>query len=239
MPKADIKSSQLQQDTTKEKHESAQQKQQKRLLPKVLFENLKRMAKAIVATLGNQCEVIIHDFTDLERSIIWIEGDITGRQIGGSLTDLGIRKVRDKEYDDLTNYQTRAPDGRTLKSSSVFLRNDKGQVVGAFCVNWDVSTLVAAEQVLENLTLFTHDEPIEETFVDDVTAILESMIEEAIAEVGKPFALMEKSDKVALVKTLDQKGAFQFRRAVPIVAERLGVTRQTIYNYLGEVESHE
>ena len=38
-----------------------------------------------------------------------------------------------------------------------------------------------------------------------------------------------------LVALLDQKNAFTFRKSVPFVAQRLKVSRYTIYKYLGEL----
>jgi predicted transcriptional regulator YheO len=47
---------------------------------------------------------------------------------------------------------------------------------------------------------------------------------------------MSKSDRVQVVKLLDERGVFQLRKSVPLVAERLGVTQKTVYNYLTELE---
>lgn len=217
-------------------YDIAHSSQPERLLPELLLTNLKKLAKVLVATLGNQCEVVIHDLYDLEHSVVWIEGDVTGRKPGAPMTDLGMEKIQKGETADLPNYRTETADGQLLKSSSTFIVNEEGEVVGAFCINWNVSTLIAAEQVLKNLVQITDGEPVKETFVDDVTEIIEKATERAVLEMGKPLALMEKVDKVSLVQLLDQKGIFQLRRAVPIVADLLGVTRQTVYNYLEEAE---
>ena len=43
--------------------------------PKSL-ETLKRIAKGIAGVFGNRCEVVIHDFSDITRSVIHIEGTV-------------------------------------------------------------------------------------------------------------------------------------------------------------------
>src|SRR5215212_7308520 len=107
------------------------------------FENLKAIAQSIVQTLGeHSCEVIIHDLTDLEHSIIWVEGNVTSRCIGGAMTDLGISKVRAGDFQHAINYVTHTEDGRTLKSCSVFLRDSAGKCWGAFCINVDITPFV-------------------------------------------------------------------------------------------------
>ena len=45
---------------------------------------------------------------------------------------------------------------------------------------------------------------------------------------------MSKEDKIDLIARLDEKGAFQVKRAVTLIAEELGLSRSTIYNYLAQ-----
>ena len=43
---------------------------------------------------------------------------------------------------------------------------------------------------------------------------------------------MTREEKQALVRYLDDRGAFALKKAVEAVAETLGVSRFTVYNYL-------
>jgi hypothetical protein len=61
---------------------------------------------------------------------------------------------------------------------------------------------------------------------------LHQLIRMGEASIGKPAAQMSRTEKQRLVRFLDDRGAFLIRRAVEEVADRLGVTRFTIYNYL-------
>ena len=198
-----------------------------------IFDQLKSLARAIKEVIGQECEVVIHDFSDLEHSIIWIEGNVTNRETGGSLTDLGLAKIRAGETEDLYNYIT-YDNGRTLRSSSTFLRDSDGQVFGALCINVDITPLLAIEHTLRTLTKGNDSQGISEHFSDDIHEIVNMMIEEATVEIGKPLALMSKEEKVAVVAMLDSKGAFEVKKAVPYVAGRLGVSRYTVYNYINE-----
>ena len=63
------------------------------------------------------------------------------------------------------------------------------------------------------------------------------MFDGCLEHLGKRPAQMRKSDRVALVAMLKEKGMFHMQRSVPYVAERLGVTKYTIYNYLNELEN--
>ena len=45
---------------------------------------------------------------------------------------------------------------------------------------------------------------------------------------------LSKADRLRLIALLDQKAAFSFRKSVPYVSQRLGVSRYTVYKYLNE-----
>jgi predicted transcriptional regulator YheO len=49
---------------------------------------------------------------------------------------------------------------------------------------------------------------------------------------GGPLDQLSRSDKQQAVLMLEARGAFEFRKSAEIVAEALGVTRFTVYNYL-------
>jgi predicted transcriptional regulator YheO len=136
--------------------------------------------------------------------------------------------------DDMFNYTTHTKDGKTLKSSTMFLTDANNNTFGALCINVDISAFLAAERVLQSFTFRDHDQQIVETFSDDMQDILENLVAEAEREFGKPVGLMSKDERVTLIARLEKKGAFRVKRAVTLIADRMGVSRFTIYNYLKE-----
>ena len=199
-----------------------------------IFEVLKEVGAAIVKTFGDSCEVVLHDLTQLDSSIIWICGSVTGREIGGPLTDLGLARLRAGDVSPLYSYTTYTEDGKALKSSSIFLVDRDGKPFGALCINFDLSALLACEGALCKATARENIDDVKGTFSRGVSDMLAAMVMESVAEIGKPIELMQMADKVRLVAILDldRKGAFHLRKAVPFLASRLGVSRYTVYNYL-------
>jgi hypothetical protein len=65
-----------------------------------------------------------------------------------------------------------------------------------------------------------------------VHGTLERMIAAVECELGGALASLSRERKQAAVRRLDARGAFQLRRAVEEVADALGVSRFTVYNYL-------
>ena len=50
------------------------------------------------------------------------------------------------------NYSSQTKTGHLLRSSSVYFKNSKGEVIGAFCINFDFTELLMAEKLLAMLT---------------------------------------------------------------------------------------
>ena len=140
-----------------------------------IFENLKRVADNIVQTFGQNCEVAIHNLANFEKSLIYIVGKVTGRKPGAPITDLVIKELRrhGNAIPDLTNYQTLTTTGRTLKSTTTFIRDHSGSVIGAFCVNFDITDfknsiyqikdLINTEDLESNAKTETFAKSVEET----------------------------------------------------------------------------
>ncbi len=61
---------------------------------------------------------------------------------------------------------------------------------------------------------------------------LERLIEGVERQLGGPLTSLSRTDKQAAIRILDERGAFVLRRAVEDVADAMGVSRITVYNYL-------
>jgi hypothetical protein len=56
-------------------------------------------------------------------------------------------------------------------------------------------------------------------------------------ELGGHLAELPRPEKQRAVRLLEERGAFEMRRSAEVVAEALGVTRFTVYNYLNRRSS--
>ena len=199
------------------------------------FTIAQQLATALHQLLGPMCEVVLHDFHDLEHSIIHIEGNVTHRAIGGAATDLILEKVAQGDtQEDLHGYATSLPGGRMMKSSTIFLRDKTGCAIGALCVNLDVTEFAAMRNTLNAFVHTKDSERTAETFSDSLFDTVQSAVAETLYEAGRSLPGMSREDKIALMTQLEGKGLFQVKKAVPIVADMLGLSRATVYNYLRE-----
>lgn len=205
---------------------------------------LKQLAHGLAAQFGNSCEVVIHDLTkkDLDKSIVYIEnGHVSNRHTGDGPSGIVLETLRSDpgKLKDKLAYLTRTDDGRILKSSTLYIRNEEGKIVYIFSMNYDITTLLAAENSIRGLVQTEpEDSPGEDAsdspqrITHNVTELLDLLIEQAIARVGKPVAMMNKDDKVAVVQYLNNAGAFLITKSGDKVSSLLGISKFTLYSYM-------
>ncbi|MGM9463351.1 helix-turn-helix transcriptional regulator [Streptomyces murinus] len=201
-------------------------------------EHLVQEAEKIAVALGRMfpglCEVVLHDLRDPDRSIRAIENNLSGRQVGDPATELGLSRIADPAFPDVVqNYPNRFPDGRPAKSTSIGVKNAEGRYIAALCLNLDVSVLSPMALTLANLvaTDSGHGDTPLETLRDRHARELRRAVEEFSAERGAPPRSLGRTDKKALVQQLNRDGYFESRDAARTIADLLGVSRATIYNY--------
>ena len=196
-----------------------------------------RLAHAIAVQFGSNCEVVIHDLetTDPGRSIVAIEnGHVTGRTVGAGPSHVVLEAVkagRLHKLDDRLAYLTKTDDGRILRSSTVFIRDEDGTPIGILGINYDITLISAAADTLSALTgIGPNDDP-------NVADLLDDLIEQSVALVGKPAALMNKEERVRAISYLNDTGAFLITKSGPKVCKYFGISKYTLYSYLDEAKS--
>lgn len=63
------------------------------------------------------------------------------------------------------------------------------------------------------------------------------ILDDLARDLGGSLADLSRADKQRAVRLLEERGAFSYRKAPEIIAEALGVTRFTVYNYLNRLRS--
>jgi len=206
------------------------------------------VVKGIAKTFGKDCEVLLHDVSNLESSVIMIEnGHVTGRKVGSPMTDLGLYFLKSDLFKDtefIANYQTESKDGKKLKSTTIFIKNDKKKIMGFLCINYALDYLSEIRKKIDDFCAANRDvdkdvfnnEEKEEFFTDNLDDLLERVFAKAQEKVGRPIEKMQKDDKLETVRYLQKKGVFLVKGNIDKIAKRLNVSRYTIYNYLSEIK---
>ncbi|MDR1832214.1 MAG: helix-turn-helix transcriptional regulator [Fusobacteriaceae bacterium] len=202
------------------------------------FKNLMQLLKA---QFGDETEIVLHDWSKgYDRSIVAIENNhITGRNIGDCGSNLGLEVIKGTETKDLkTNYVTKTKDGKTLMSSTMYLKNDQGHFIGALCVNSDVTKTMKIRDYLDSKLPDSNARTSEEFFATNVSDLLTYLINGSLEIVGKPVAEMTREDKIRALRYLDEKGALLISKSNTKICNVFGISKFTLYNYLDEIHEN-
>ena len=199
------------------------------------------LAKGIARQFGPNCEVVVHDLgtEELENSIVAIEnGHISGRRVGDGPSHVvwEALKADPGKLEDRLAYLTRTEDGKILKSSTIFIRDAEGKVVGIFAINYDITLMKAMEDQLRVFTATDAPSEEPETITHNVNDLLEELIKQSAKLVGKPVALMNKEDKVKAIRFLNDSGAFLITKSGQRVCNFFGISKYTLYSYIDEAK---
>ncbi|WP_445341824.1 helix-turn-helix transcriptional regulator [Bifidobacterium sp. ESL0827] len=218
--------------------------------------------------LGPKTEVVLQNVKDFSHSVVAIaNGNLSGRTIGSPATDLVLHIWQNHEYDRhdyLTHYAGYTIQGHPVVSSTLFVRNSRGRVIGFLCINFDNSALRQASQELRRASAYLDalglsdpsaelndhatapEESDAETGTDQSTREILSVntgevvthnIAKFAAELGIPPARMNRQERMQLITRLDGSGVFLVKGSVDTVARALGISSPSVYRYLHTIRN--
>lgn len=197
-----------------------------------------QIAHGIAVQFGNSCEVVIHDLTKqaIESSVVYIEhGHISNRKAGDGPSGVVLETLQKDplKIQDHLAYLTRTADGRILKSSTMYIRGDSGQIDYIFSLNYDITGLTTIDNALRSLIEIGSSESKKpKKITHNVNDLLDSLIEQSVELVGKPVALMSKEDKIEAIQFLNNAGAFLITKSGDKVSSFFGISKFTLYSYM-------
>jgi predicted transcriptional regulator YheO len=196
-----------------------------------LWKQYEPMVQAIVELFHPFVEAAVHDLQ--QGKLIAIYHNISQREVGEP-SPLKELKVDVKDFPDyFSPYYKENWDGRPLKSTSITMRNKKGDPIGLICINIDTSVFHEGYRVLETF-LKTKTEaanPIEifgAQFEVQATAVIQQFLDEKSLSLNH----LNRDQKKELVQQLYRKGIFNFKNAAPFVAQKINTSRASVYNYI-------
>lgn len=201
---------------------------------------LKQIAKGLAAEFGKNCEVVVHDLSrkHIDNSIVYIEnGQITNRKVGGGPTAAVLDALTHHPEDlkDSYAYLTRTDNGRILKSSTIYIKDDDGTPKYVLSINFDITNMLAFEGSIKQLTECEGSKNSNDTprhIAQDVNELLDELIQQSVELVGVPVAFMSKDDKIKAINFLNDAGAFLITKSGDKVSKYFGISKYTLYSYV-------
>ncbi|MCI8888234.1 MAG: hypothetical protein HFG70_09140 [Hungatella sp.] len=213
--------------------------------------------------LGPDYEIVLHDITSEPSKVIAIaNGHISQRTIGSPTTNAALQMLAANSYktnDFLYNYQVSTEDGRILRASTMFIKDEDGNPIGLLGINFDDSrykdfckNLLAAihpdEFLKASLSLMPTPGSASETaapqpdsladdFSMDISTLMEKSFDSVTASITSPMERLNQQEKREIVQKLQERGVFKLKGGISFVAKRLSCSPATVYRYLGELEN--
>lgn len=205
-------------------------------------ELFKKLMSLFQMQFGDNCEVVLHDLTkEYDSTIVDIvNGHVTDRKVGDGGTNLGLEVLRGTKKDgDSFNYITNTRNGKVLRSSSIYFHDEEGNVIGALCVNIDITEGLRMEKFIHSMNGYSlvedklkSSEVNEEFITNNVAELMDFLLAQAQKHVGVPPLSMDKENKLDFLQFLDAKGAFLISKSSEKVCDFLNISKYTLYNYL-------
>ncbi|QKJ22642.1 helix-turn-helix transcriptional regulator [Poseidonibacter lekithochrous] len=197
--------------------------------------------------LGSNTEIILHDLTNYEESIVYIiNGHISNRKIGGRPTDLILEFIAaesegNKQF--ISNYNSKSIEGKLLYSSTYFIRDDDNKIVGALGLNSDYHEVKKSLSFLTSLLPNYVDDKvlslnnIKENLNTDPQELTLNKIDAILNEFDIVPNRMTTDEKTEVITALNDCGVFNIRGSVQEVASKLQMSEPSIYRYIKKIKS--
>ncbi|WP_240027320.1 helix-turn-helix transcriptional regulator [Mannheimia haemolytica] len=193
------------------------------------------MVDGIAALIGEHCEIVLHSLEFLEHSAIYIaNGHNTNRKIGSPITDRALKSLHHMATDSVSKpYFTKAKGGVLMKSITIAIRNGKQHVIGLLCIN--INLEVPTSQFL-NSFIAPVDTASEVTFASSVEDLVSQTIQTTIDDVMADRQISNNNKNRQIVISLFEKGIFDIKDSINQVAEKLDISRHTVYLYIRQIK---
>jgi predicted transcriptional regulator YheO len=200
----------------------------------------------LAEVFGDDAEIVLHDMTDMDGSVVAIRNNhISGRKVGAPATNMALKIINAGNYKTinyLTNYKGVSKEGKTLKSSTFFIKDDQQQLIGMLCINIDLEKIFQFHNYLDKIIHFwqeNDDQKTEEYFGSSVEEIALDSIETAIKNSGVSPERLSQDEKIAIIRELHNDGVFLLKGSVSEVAAQFKVSEATIYRYLNKIKKEQ
>ncbi|MDV2960154.1 PAS domain-containing protein [Shewanella algae] len=193
-----------------------------------------------IATMyGQHTEVVLHSLDRDHPSIIKIaNGHVTGRSVGAPITNLALEKLK-SGHDISEAYLSQSSNGKTLKSITTVIRNEKQMAIGLLCINTDMDAplMSVLRSMLPQQCPLTESSGTSEVFARNIEEALHSTIDKVNQEVRHSELIPPSKKSREIVTRLFDAGIFELKDSAQVAAKRLDISVHTIYRYLRELKA--
>ncbi|BCQ33050.1 MULTISPECIES: helix-turn-helix transcriptional regulator [Erwinia] len=205
-----------------------------------ILKSYESVVDGLAMLIGSHCEIVLHSLEDLKCSAVRIaNGEHTGRKIGSPITDLALRMLHDMTGADSNvskAYFTRAKSGVLMKSVTIAIRNRQQRVIGLLCINMNLD--VPFSQIMATfMPPETQEVASSVNFASSVEDLVMQTLEFTIEEVSADRNVSNNAKNRQIVLNMYEKGIFDIKDAINQVADRLNISKHTVYLYIRQFKN--
>ena len=196
--------------------------------------------------LGPDFEIVL---TDLNAVLDIRNGYISGRKKGAPLSDTAMRIISEKQYihrNWILNYQGHSDNGKIVRSSTFFIKENDVTLTGLLCVNFDDSRYKElADQVFklchpdfyaaENISVSQIRNENSEKLYSDVSILIDDILANT-AGGRSGDGNLSYEEKLSIIRELYENGVFSVKGTISLISDRIGVSQASMYRYINIVK---
>lgn len=213
-----------------------------------IFSYYKNLVPFLHDVLGPKSEILLHDISKPEASIVALAGNLSNRNVGGPLTDMALKQLKNKKYltqPAVTNYKSYTVDGKTCRSSSFFIKDEDDTLIAMLCINILVSDLIEMRDLVDSMIglstgaispnselAHSNDEKLGQNLDD----LMGSLIQDVLEKYDTSTKILSIQAKEEIITELNQKGVFLLKGGVAEVAKSIDMSEPSVYRYLAKIK---
>ncbi|TCJ95919.1 putative transcriptional regulator YheO [Volucribacter psittacicida] len=205
-----------------------------------ILKSYQAVVEGLALLIGEHCEIVLHSLADIEHSAICIaNGHNTKRNVGSPITDFALKSLHNMRSENVSKpYFTRAKGSGLMKSITIAIRNPQQRIIGLLCININLD--VPVSQFLQSfMPTVQQQETSPVNFASSVEELVSQTLEHTIEEVTTDRFVANNNKNRQIVVSLFEKGIFDIKDAINQVAERLNISRHTVYLYIRQIKQDE
>jgi predicted transcriptional regulator YheO len=208
---------------------------------KLIIESYKTTMEGLATYYGEAFEIVLHDLTDLDHSIIKIvNGFHSGRKEGGPVTDLALsmlERIRKNHSGPYISYFSASKYGKPVRSTTIVIFGEHKRAIGMLCINLYLDSPLSS--LLQNLSMAPQTDYITENFINDSNELILRTLEKVKTTVHADDSVHPSLKNKEIVTLLYHQGIFKLKNAVQTVSADLGISKNTVYLHIRSLEEKE
>ncbi|MCI9442743.1 MAG: hypothetical protein HFH15_16375 [Ruminococcus sp.] len=195
----------------------------------------------LAAYLGEGCEIVLHSLENFDNSVIKIvNGHHTGRKVGAPITNVALEMLDEMQKDPnrtSISYFARNKNGEPLKSATIAIKGEDERIIGLLCINFYLNMPLSQFLSIFEFKDGTGTNTQAEVFRDNSSELLDDSISHAVQAVSCDSTIIPSLKNRNIIRILYKQGIFNMKNAVDYVAEKLNISKNTVYLHLRFIKS--